>query len=67
MNKVIFLIKDPLRSRKLLLTRREIDKLTGLIKQQGISLVPISMYFKNNFVKIELGVGKGKNFYDKKT
>lgn len=58
--------KDPLRSRKLLLTRREIDKLTGLIKQQGISLVPISMYFKNNFVKIELGVGKGKKLYDKR-
>lgn len=58
--------KDPLRSRKLLLTRREIDKLTGLIKQQGISLVPISMYFKNNFVKIELGIGKGKKLYDKR-
>jgi len=58
--------KDPLRSRKLLLTKREINKLTGLIKQQGISLVPISMYFKNNFVKIELGVGKGKKLYDKR-
>lgn len=58
--------KDPLRSRKLLLTKREINKLTGLIKQQGISLVPISMYFKNNFVKIELGIGKGKKLYDKR-
>ena len=58
--------KDPLRSRKLLLNKREINKLTGLIKQQGVSLVPISMYFKNNFVKIELGVGKGKKLYDKR-
>ena len=58
--------KDPLRSRKLLLTKREIYKLTGLIKQQGISLVPISMYFKNNYVKIELGLGKGKKLYDKR-
>jgi len=58
--------KDPLRSRKLLLSKREIYKLTGLIKQQGVSLVPISMYFKNNFVKIELGVGKGKKLYDKR-
>lgn len=58
--------KDPLRSRKLLLTKREIHKLTGLIKQQGVSLVPISMYFKNNYVKIELGVGKGKKLYDKR-
>lgn len=58
--------KDPLRSRKLLLSKKEIYKLTGLIKQQGISLVPISMYFKNNYVKIELGVGKGKKLYDKR-
>lgn len=58
--------KDPLRSRKLLLSKKEIYKLTGLIKQQGISLVPISMYFKNNYVKIELGIGKGKKLYDKR-
>ena len=58
--------KDPLRSRKLLLSKKEIYKLTGLIKQQGVSLVPISMYFKNNYVKIELGVGKGKKLYDKR-
>lgn len=58
--------KDPLRNRKLLLSKREIYKLTGLIKQQGISLVPISMYFKNNYVKIELGLGKGKKLYDKR-
>ena len=47
--------KDPLRSRKLLLNRREINKLTGLIKQKGLTLVPISLYFNGNFLKIELG------------
>src|SRR5574344_2396470 len=58
--------KDPLRDRKLLLSKNEILKLFGLIKQKGYSLVPISMYFKNNFVKIELGIGKGKKLYDKR-
>ena len=58
--------KDPLRDRKLLLNRREINKLIGLTKQKGYSLIPISMYFKGNFVKIELGIGKGKKLYDKR-
>ena len=58
--------KDPLRDRKLLVNKREINKLIGLIKQKGYSLVPISMYFKGNFVKIELGIGKGKKLYDKR-
>lgn len=58
--------KDPLRTRKLLLTRREINRLTGLIKQKGLTLVPISLYFNGNFLKIELGVGKGKKLYDKR-
>lgn len=58
--------KDPLRNRKLLLNKREINKLIGLTKQKGYSLVPISMYFKGSFVKIELGVGKGKKLYDKR-
>ncbi|MGN1311163.1 MAG: SsrA-binding protein SmpB [Clostridia bacterium] len=58
--------KDPLRDRKLLVTRREINKLFGLIKQKGYSLVPISLYFKGNFVKLELGIGKGKKLYDKR-
>ena len=57
---------DPLRTRKLLLNRREIDKLYGKVKQQGVSLVPISMYFKGNKVKIELGIGKGKKLFDKR-
>ena len=58
--------KDPLRDRKLLLNRREINKLFGLVKQKGCSLVPISMYFKGSLVKLELGVGKGKKLYDKR-
>ena len=58
--------KDPLRTRKLLLNRREINKLTGLIKQKGLTLVPICLYFSGNFFKIELGVGKGKKLYDKR-
>lgn len=58
--------KDPLRDRKLLLNRREINKLVGLVKQKGCSLVPISMYFKGSLVKLDLGVGKGKKLYDKR-
>ena len=58
--------KDPLRSRKLLLNRMEINKLIGLTKQKGYTLVPISLYFKGNFVKLELGIGKGKKLYDKR-
>ena len=58
--------KDPLRTRKLLLTKREINKLVGLTKQKGYTLVPISLYFNGNFLKIELGIGKGKKLYDKR-
>ena len=58
--------KDPLRTRKLLLNRREINKLIGMIQQKGYSLVPVSLYLKNNKVKIELGIGKGKKLYDKR-
>ena len=58
--------KDPLRDRKLLLNRKEINKLIGLTKQKGFSLVPISLYFKGSFVKLELGIGKGKKLYDKR-
>ena len=57
---------DPIRDRKLLLNRREINRLFGLIKQKGYSLVPISLYFKNSAVKLELGIGKGKKLYDKR-
>ena len=58
--------KDPLRNRKLLLNKREINRLIGLTKQKGYSLVPISLYFKGSFVKLELGIGKGKKLYDKR-
>ena len=58
--------KNPLRDRKLLLNKREINKLIGLTKQKGYSLIPINMYFKGNLVKIELGIGKGKKLYDKR-
>lgn len=58
--------KDPLRDRKLLLNKREINKLIGLTKQKGYSLIPLNMYFKGSLVKIELGVGKGKKLYDKR-
>ena len=58
--------KDPLRTRKLLLHRHEINKLFGQIQQQGVSLVPISAYFKGSKVKIQLGIGKGKELFDKR-
>lgn len=58
--------KDPLRDRKLLLNKREINKLVGLTKQKGCSIIPLSMYFKGNLVKVELGIGKGKKLYDKR-
>ena len=58
--------KDPVRDRKLLLNKREILRLSGLINQKGYTLVPISLYFKNNIVKLELGIGKGKKLYDKR-
>lgn len=58
--------KDPLRTRKLLLNKREINRLYGMIKQKGVSIVPIKMYMKGNKVKLEIGIGKGKKLYDKR-
>ena len=58
--------KDPLRTRKLLLHKKEILKLYGMIKEKGVSLVPITLYFEGNKVKLEIGVGKGKKLYDKR-
>lgn len=58
--------RDPLRARKLLLNKKEINKLVGLINQKGYSLIPLNMYFKGNLVKLELGIGKGKKLYDKR-
>ena len=58
--------KNPLRDRKLLLNKKEINKLIGLIKQKCYTLIPISLYFKGSLVKVELGIGKGKKLYDKR-
>lgn len=58
--------KDPLRDRKLLLNKREILKLFNLVKQKNYTLIPVSLYFKNNKVKVELGICKGKKLYDKR-
>lgn len=56
----------PRRIRKLLLHRGEIDKLTGKLTESGLTLVPLSMYFKNGWAKIELGLARGKRTYDKR-
>lgn len=58
--------KDPLRTRKLLVHKNEIRKLIGMIKQKGIALIPLSIYFDNNHVKAELAIAKGKKLYDKR-
>lgn len=58
--------KDPLRPRRLLMHRREIMTLLGKVKQDGYALIPISVYFKNARVKVELGLCKGKKLYDKR-
>jgi SsrA-binding protein len=58
--------KDPMRSRKLLLHRYEINKLVGLTQQKGLTLVPLQLYFKRGKVKIEIAVAKGKKLYDKR-
>lgn len=58
--------KDPLRERKLLMHKKEIMLLYGKSKQDGYSLIPLSLYFKNARVKVELGLCKGKKLYDKR-
>jgi len=57
---------EPLRRRKLLLTKREIHKLTGKAVERGFTLVPVRMYFKRGLVKVALGVAKGKKAHDKR-
>lgn len=57
---------DPTRTRKLLLHKREIDKLIGLIQQKGYTLIATKIYFKRGKVKVELGLGKGKKLHDKR-
>ena len=58
--------KDPLRVRKLLLNKSEIHKLVGMVNLKGLTLVPIDLYFNKNFVKMTLGVGRGKKLFDKR-
>lgn len=58
--------KDPLRVRKLLLHKRELHRLIGLKQRDGYTLVPLSLYFKNGRVKLELALAKGKKLYDKR-
>ena len=58
--------KDPLRIRKLLLHRSEINKMEAKLKEKGLTLVPIKVYFKNSLVKVEIGMARGKKLYDKR-
>ena len=58
--------KDPLRVRQLLLHRYEINKLMGKATQKGYTIVPLKIYFKGSLVKVEIGLCKGKNLYDKR-
>ena len=58
--------KDPLRVRRLLLNRYEINRLIGYVQQKGYTLIPLSVYFKSNLVKIELAIAKGKQLHDKR-
>ena len=59
--------KDPVRPRKLLMHKKEINKLNARIMQDGVALIPLSLYFKDSIVKVELGLCKGKKLYDKRT
>ena len=56
----------PLRTRKLLMHRKEIERLKGKAQQKGYSLIPLKIYFKGPFVKVEVGLGKGKREYEKR-
>lgn len=58
--------KDPKRDRRLLLHKREINRLYGKVKQEGLTIVPLSVYLKNALVKVEIGLVKGKKLYDKR-
>jgi SsrA-binding protein len=58
--------REPMRPRRLLMHKREIGKLYAGMKQDGLTLIPLSVYFKNSLVKLELGLAKGKKLYDKR-
>lgn len=57
---------DPLRTRKLLVHRWQIRRLTGTVKEKGVALIPLKAYWKNGRVKLEIGLGKGKHLHDKR-
>lgn len=58
--------RDPLRKRKLLMHKKEINKLFGTVKQEGLTLIPLSVYFKKGRAKVSVGLCKGKKLYDKR-
>ena len=58
--------RDPLRPKRLLMHKKEINKLFGLMKQQGYAIIPLSVYFKNGRAKLKIGLCKGKKLYDKR-
>lgn len=58
--------KEPKRDRKLLIHKREIMRLFGTVKQQGLTLIPLSIYFKGSLVKVQVGLCKGKQLHDKR-
>ena len=58
--------KDPLRVKKLMLHKAEINKLIGKTKEKGMAIVPLKVYFKGSLVKVEIGLAKGKKLYDKR-
>ena len=58
--------KEPTRTRKLLLHKKEISKINSKIKEKKLTIVPISMYMKKNKIKLEIGLAKGKKLYDKR-
>ena len=58
--------RDPMRPKKLLLHKREIMRLLGKVKQEGLTIVPLQMYLKGSLVKVEIGLAKGKKLYDKR-
>ena len=58
--------KDPLRKRKLLLHKSEINKLLGRTKEKGYTIVPLKVYFSKSLVKVEIGLARGKKLYDKR-
>lgn len=58
--------KDPMRARKLLLHKHEINRLAAKVKEKGYTIVPLKVYFKNSLVKVEIGLARGKKLYDKR-